>query len=190
MRSLSLSKPHLIFMVGGPGAGKSFFAERFSQTFSTPLVSWRRIRNELFNDPVYTKDEDDIVERVAFHMLDELFKTGATVLYESNVQSQVHRQEMMKIAKAAGYETLFVWSQVDTVTAKSRAAKSGLSPKQYDRYENTFTPPKPADAPVVISGKHTYPSQLKIVLMRLVGPRAAGGAKVRPRPANHNITVQ
>lgn len=191
MKSLSLSKPHVIIMVGVPGAGKSFFAERFSQTFSAPLVSWKAIRDELFNDPVYTKDEDDIVERVALRMLAELLKTGATIVYESDIQSQVHRQSIAKIAKGAEYEALFVWSQVDNTTAKSRAVKSGLTPQQYARYESSFTPPKQKDSLVVISGKHTYASQLKIVLTKLVGPRVDHReVKARQRPAGTNILVR
>lgn len=177
-------------MVGGPGAGKSFFAERFSQTFSTPLVSWKKIRDELFNDPSYDKDEDEIVERVARHLLDELFKTGATVLYESNIQSQEHRQDIAKFAKEVGYETLFVWSQIDSTTAKSRAAKNGFTPKQFARYDGTFVSPSTVETPVVISGKHTYPSQLKIVLMKLAGPRSGQDSRVRPRPANHKVTIR
>lgn len=190
MKSLSLSKPHIIIMVGVPGAGKSFFAERFSGTFSAPLVSWKNIRAELFNEPTYTKDEDMIVERVALHMLDELYKTGATVLYESDVQSQVHRQAIIKHAKNSEYESLLVWSQVDAATAKSRAAKSGMTPQQFARYDGTFTQPKPTDNPVVISGKHTYASQLKIVLMRLIGSRTATPTKTRVRPAGTKVSIQ
>lgn len=190
MKSLSLSKPHVIIMVGVPGAGKSFFAERFSGTFSAPLVSWKNIRAELFNEPAYTKDEDAIVERVALHMLDELYKTSATILYESDVQSQAHRQIVSKRAKDADYEALLVWSQVDAATAKSRAAKSGMTPQQFARYDSTFTQPKPTDNPVVISGKHTYASQLKIVLMRLVGARTVPNAKPRLRPTGNKVSIQ
>lgn len=189
MKSLSLAKPHLIVMVGVPGAGKSFFAERFSHTFSAPFVSWRVIRSELFDTPRFDTTEDILVDRVAHHMLDELFKTGAVVLYEADVQSQDHREEVAEQAKKAGYETLFVWVQIDTVTAKSRAAKNGLRPTQYQRYEKLFTPFKQTDTPVVVSGKHTYASQLKIVLTRLSTPRARRQA-VPNRPAGRSITIR
>ena len=190
MKPLSLAKPHLIVMVGAPGAGKSFFATHFSRIFSTPMVSWHNIRDELFNRPDYTKHEDAIVERVADHLLAELFKTGATILYESSVQSQVDRQAIAQAAKAAGYETLFVWVQVDTATAKARAVKNGLSLAQYERYEKTFTPPKESDSPVVISGKHTYASQLKIVLVRLSQSRARHEATTRSRSTGHSISIR
>ncbi len=180
MKSLSLSKPHIIVMVGVPGAGKSFFAEHFSETFSAPLVSWNNIRAELFNEPTYSKDEDEIVERVALHMLAQLVKTGVTVLYESNAQSQSHRQELVRTAKAAGYESIFVWVQIDATSAKSRALKNGLTAVQYERYARQFTPLKQTDTHIVISGKHTYASQLKIVLVRLSAPRTTQDP-IRPR---------
>lgn len=189
MKSLSLSKPHVIVMVGVPGAGKSFFAEHFSKTFSAPLVSWKAIRDELFNEPIYNKDEDAIIERVARHMLGELYKTGATVIYEGSVQSQSQRQTIQKEASEAGYETIFVWVQIDEATAKSRAAKSGLTPAQYDRYNKLFTQPKQANSLVVISGKHTYASQLKIVLVKLSESRTRQ-EPVLKRATGRSITIR
>lgn len=189
MKSLSLAKPHLIVMVGVPGAGKSFFAERFSHTFSVPLVSWKAIRRELFDNPHFDANEDILVDRVAHHMLSELFKTGAVVVYEADIQSEDHREEVADQAKKAGYETLFVWVQIDAGTAKSRAAKSGLRPTQYQRYEKSFAPFKQSDTPVVISGKHTYASQLKIVLTKLSMPRARR-ASTPNRPAGRSVTIR
>lgn len=167
MKSLSLSKPHLIIMVGAPGAGKSFFAERFSRTFATPVVSWQKIRQVLFNHPVYNEEEDAIVERVALHMMAEFLKARVTVLYEPSIQSQTHRQNIAEVAKKIGYETIFVWVQTDKTAAKTRGLKNGLTAQQYKRYESLFVSPKNAESPVVISGRHTFASQLKIVLVRL-----------------------
>jgi predicted kinase len=169
-------------MVGVPGAGKSFFAEHFSDTFSAPLVSWNVIRDELFNEPTFSKDEDVIVERIAQRMLAELMKTRATVLLETSVLTQTARQALAKTIHAAGYEPLFVWVQTDTATAKTRALKKGVPAAVVLAAEKKFTPFKESDPFIVISGKHTYASQLKIVLRRLSGARemaSAANASVR-----------
>jgi predicted kinase len=104
-------------MVGVPGAGKSFFSDHFADTFSAPIVSWNAIRSDLFNEPTHAKEEDEIVGRVASALLEQLLKTGVTVLYEGGTHTRVSRQALAKQAAKAGYETLFVWVQVDTPTA-------------------------------------------------------------------------
>ena len=47
MKSLSLAKPLVLVVIGLPGAGKSFFARQFSETFGAPMVSGDRIRHVL-----------------------------------------------------------------------------------------------------------------------------------------------
>jgi predicted kinase len=168
MKSLQLSKPHLIVMVGLPGAGKTFFANHFAETFHAPLVSWQSIRGELFNDPTYSKDEDSIIERMASQQLEELLKTGATIIHEGDSLVYTHRQTLARQAAAQGYEVLFVWVQTDPATAKSRASRQRqISSEDFANHSRRFTALKPTEPFVVISGKHTYASQLKIVLRRL-----------------------
>lgn len=173
MKSLSLQSPHVIIMVGVPGSGKSFFANRFSETFTAPIVSWDEIRDMLFNEATYAKDDEAIVEQVATSMLDQLCKTSATLVYEGDTLTQKSRLMLAKKVRQAGYEPLFVWVQTDAATAKSRALKQGLSSELYEAAVKRFTPLKSSDPYVVISGKHTYASQLKIVLRRLSSARAA-----------------
>ncbi len=178
MKSLSLAVPHVVIMVGVPGSGKSFFAEHFAKTFSAPIVSWGAVRGELFNEPTFSKDEEVIVQRVADLMLDQMMKTGATVLYEGDMTTQVSRKNLEKQIRKAGYEPLFVWVQTDTATSRARALKQGVSAAVYDTAIKKFTPLKDADPFIVISGKHTYASQLKIVLRRLSGARTASGPDI------------
>jgi predicted kinase len=176
MKSLSLSRPHLIVMVGIPGSGKSFFAEHFAQTFNAPIVSFGRITAELFNEPTYTDEEKAIVGRVADYMIDELFKTEQTIILEGASDSRVERQAIAKRATAIGYQPLFVWVQTESVAARTRSTKpikghTVMSTEQFDAIIRRFSPPHETEKAVVISGKHTYASQLKIVLMRLVDAR-------------------
>ncbi len=176
MKSLNLSKPHVIVMVGIPGSGKSFFAEHFAETFNAPLISFGRLRDELFNEPTYSSDEQAVIRRVSDYMLDELFKTHSTIILEGVADTRTDRQEIVKRSRHAGYTPLFVWVQTESATAKLRVTKaikgkSTITENQFDIALRRFTSPNASEKAVVISGKHTYASQLKIVLKRLVEPR-------------------
>lgn len=193
MKSLSLTAPHVVIMVGLPGAGKSFFAEHFSETFSAPLVNWNSIRTQVFDHPTYSKEEDAIVKRIADYTLNELFKTQATLLYEGDTLTQASRQALARTVRDAGYEPLFVWVQTDVTSARARAIKQGVSPDYYDASKKRFTPLKDSDPYVVISGKHTYASQLKIVLRKLSSARATAveeSARTPKVTSNRRVRIQ
>lgn len=177
MKSLSLSTPHLIIMVGIPGSGKSFFAEHFAETFNAPIINQGHLRQELFNHPSYSKDEQSIIDRISIHMLDELLKTNHTILLEGSANQRNTRTELAKKARDAGYEPLFVWVQTESITAKKRSLKPSashlaLTSDQFDNQLKQFSAPHQTEKAIVISGKHTYASQLKIILKHLAGPRA------------------
>jgi len=187
MKSLSLAKPHMIIMVGLPGSGKSFFAEKFAETFHTPLVSEQKI-SELTTEGI---------AELADLQLAELLKTNQTVIFEGASSMRTDRIALAKKARAAGYESLVVWVQVDPATAKERSTgtkQASLSPEQFDILTKRFTPPSSAEKPLVISGKHTYASQAKVVLKKLSGPRAEISAQTAPpariRPERRNITIR
>ena len=44
MNNLDLTTPRVIFLVGIPGAGKTFFASRFSEEFGAPFIDLEKIR--------------------------------------------------------------------------------------------------------------------------------------------------
>ena len=174
MKPLRLSLPHVIVMVGIPGSGKSFFAEHFADTFSAPLVSSMVVRRMLVQTPTFSVSEQATVQRVSSYLFDELLKTGQTIVLDIPSDTRTDRMEMTKKAKAAGYEVLFVWVQTESAAAKTRATKTSkdrpvaLTEEQYDSFVKHFTVPSASEKAIVISGKHTYASQLKIVLSRLV----------------------
>lgn len=171
MKSLSLTQPHIIVMVGVPGSGKSFFAENFSQTFNAPYVSLEKILP-------YTSD-DTAATTLMQQYVTELFKTRQSIIIEGGTDTRTERDKLARKAKAAGYETLFLWVQTDPATAKARSVRESknkinrtLTSDEYDRIVKRFTPPNALEKPTVISGKHTYATQAKITLKKLSAPRA------------------
>jgi len=165
MKSLSLSQPHAIVMVGIPGSGKTFFAEKFAETFKSPYVSYDILRS-------FVSDEK-FIPKLAERQLKELYKTNYSIVIDGFAQSRNERTELMKKLRQHGYEALFVWVQTDPDTAQARALKqSRLSKDEYTKHMKRFSPPHVTEKAVVISGKHTYATQVKSVLKRLSGPRA------------------
>lgn len=196
MKSLSLSRPVAILMIGAPGSGKSFFARQFADMFSSPLVSFDAIRNELYQDPNYTPEEEGFVTRIAAQMSEQLFKTHKSFIIDGGMNSRTARYEVSRIAKQNGYDTLIVWVQIDerTSLARSQRRQNGrpedklsrpLTPEQHQRLTKAFTPPNARDNVLVISGKHTFSTQARILLKRL-----APVARETGTPTAHNTTIQ
>lgn len=175
MKSLGQTKPHLITLVGIPSSGKSSFAEHFADTFKSPIISYNHLQKVLFVNPLGTKEEDEIILRVINYILEETLKTERTVVYDGPIFDHNSYEMIDKVTQKFGYDPLYIWVQIDTPTAKKRALKPELdnfrlSSEQFDTKIKHFCPPKRANAVIVVSGKHTYASQLKIVLKYLALP--------------------
>lgn len=182
MKSLSLTQPHAIVMVGIPGSGKTFFATKFSDTFNAPLVSTETL-------VPHARDEE-AAHRIAEQHLDELLKTGQSVVLEVAASTRTERLSLAKKLRAKGYTPLVVWVQTDEETARQRVAKDKAKGEStFDGQIRRFTPPHEAEKPLVISGKHTYASQAKVVLKRLSAPRADISSHSKPPVRRHGSIV-
>lgn len=165
MKPLSPASPHVIIMVGIPGAGKSAFAERFADTFQAPILNRTKLQRDLQLD----EEQVDILSEA---ILKEFMKTKRTILLEGNLDDKKHRAELIKYFTKLGFRPLVVWVQTDTIEARRRAVKaypqgSGLSSDEFDDIVKHFQAPQVSERAIVISGKHTYTTQLKIVLKQI-----------------------
>ena len=171
MKSLSLSQPHLLIMVGIPGSGKSFFAEKFSETFHAPYINHDKIIE-------ITGGNNQLSAKYLAHLLHELCKTNHTIIVDGMADTRAQRSELKRLAAAAGYRPLFIWVQTDEATANARAAKVNSAYKG----ERKFAAPTSTEQPVVvISGKHTYATQAKVILKNLASSKQI----TRPSPLVH-----
>jgi len=169
MKPITPASPHAIIMVGIPGSGKSTFADRFAETFKAPIIN----ESKLAFEAGLTSEQ---TVKVVTHLLSEILKTNRTFLYESNGLTKTKRADLIKILSKAGYRPLVVWVQTEPFEAKRRATKpqptgSGLTPTQFDAALKAFQAPIEQEKATVISGKHTYATQLKVVLKQLAGTR-------------------
>ncbi len=186
MKSLSLTTPHVIFVIGMPGVGKTYFATKFSETFGAPFVEADKLRSiATLGQPNFSQDEQSIVDQLVLQQARELFKAKQTFIIEGTTEARIDRQNMSKLAKANGYEPMFVWVQTDSDTARLRATKSGrvnkdkaliLPESRYEYLVKRFTAPTAIENAAVISGKHTYASQARAVLKRLAEPNRPADA--------------
>lgn len=164
MKSLSLATPHVLVMVGLPGSGKSFFAEKFAETFHTPYISLEKTAQLVQGD----------LSALLRAELTELVKTKQSIIFDGPSDLRAERSEIMQIAKKAGYETIFIWVQTDAPTAKARTRnpkRTSHTEVNYEQRIKRFSPPHASEKPLVISGKHTYASQARVVLKKLSQPR-------------------
>ena len=167
-------------MVGIQGSGKTFFASKFAETFNAPYID----RDTILT---YANDETSGDSLVGV-MLEELLKTRKSVVVEADTATRTSRMTLAKQLRDAGYVPLFVWVQVDQETARQRSLKQGRSGEEHDAALKRFTPPTSTEHALVISGKHTYATQARIVLKKLSAPRAA--ASPRPAPARGQIIIR
>lgn len=198
MKPLTPNTPHVIIMVGIPGSGKTTFAEHFAKTFDAPYINPRIISEMIGSDAETT-------EKITKLLFDELLKTNTTLIYEGSTYMRTQRMALENMVTKAGYKPLLVWVQTDPAESKHRATKkqkgtTSLTSAQFDAALRQFQNPSETEKPVVISGKHTYPTQLKAVLMRLASPRpqtSQAQQKTQPPTPPHprivpgrNITIR
>lgn len=174
------NKPHLIITIGLPGAGKSFFAEHFAETFKAPFVSNDQLIALMQANKLEVANQD-FIEKCSFNTLKEMMKTGQTIVYDGDTRTKKQRNALLDLSREFNYDPLFVWVQTDEMTSKKRAAKANdkhpvaVSQDEFDNHKKKFTQPAKKDRVVVISGKHNYASQLKIVLKNLVPAQTESG---------------
>lgn len=199
-------------MVGLPGAGKSFFARQFSDMFGAPMISYNRLQFELFDKPQIGSAEQDLIRRLANYQMDELVKTRRSFLIDGGTNTQTERLKISQLAKVNGYDTLVIWVQTDDITCRSRALRRNpkrseddsitpsITESQWQTYAKRLTPPT-REPSMVISGKHAFSTQAKMVLRKLSTPHIAAAetahhqqtpehAVKRPQPPRQTAPVR
>lgn len=188
MSKVSPTKPILVMLYGYPGAGKTHFARELSSTMGAAHVHGDRIRGELFEEPRYDQQENEIVKHLMLYMTEEFLAAGMSVIFDASVAKLADRRELRNIARKSKAEPLMVWLQIDSDSAFARLAHRDRR-KLDDKYAAPHTResfqsviqamqnPKQEDY-MVISGKHTFNTQRSAILKKLyeLGLVASGSA--------------
>ncbi len=171
-------KPFLLMLYGYPGAGKSYFSRQFCENVQAAHIQSDRIRNELFEKPIYDKAENDIVYQLMNYMTEEFLSAGLSVVYDSNSSKTSKRSALRSIAKRSHAEPILLWFQMDSDTAfirnKQRDKRKAddkysreLDRSKFDLAISKMQNPTSSEGYAVISGKHLFNMQLSAVLSKL-----------------------
>lgn len=151
------TKPYAIMIFGVPMSGKTQFASKFSQQFKAPLLNLEELVG---------------INRKSFlKLIDRVSISGQTILIEGGIDTQKQRNEINRLLTASGYTPVLIWVQTDVAAVKQRLKvklKSVEKAKKHfeERIEHLEAPADP-ERPIVISGKHTFSTQLKTTLAQL-----------------------
>lgn len=186
-KTLFINQPCLILLVGLPGSGKTFFAEKFAQAFNTTFINLNDLRFELFNKPDFSKSEESHLEKIGRSILPELMRSKRAIMLEGCLEARSDRAVYQQIAEENGYRVVTVWFQNTEQMARFRSTKriknsprkNLLTSEQFEILSKRFTEPNLKEKPLVISGNHTFATQTRAVLRRL-SERDLPVAKPRP----------
>ncbi len=177
MSKLIPTKPLLILLYGFPGAGKTFFARQLCDELQAAHVHGDRIRGELFEEPRYDREENQVVSQLMDYMTGEFLSAGLSVVYDVNAARLTQRRLLRDMARKAHALPILVWFQIDADTAFARTAKRDrrraddkyampLQRGDFERLAAAMQNPHGEDY-VVVSGKHSFDTQLSAIIKQL-----------------------
>ena len=123
MAKIYPAKPFLLLFYGYPGAGKTYFARQFCENVQAAHLQADRIRGELFDQPRYDKQENDIVAQLMDYMAEEFLSAGLSVAYDMNALRGAQRHALRSWPVARHAQPILIWFQIDPETAFSRNQK-------------------------------------------------------------------
>ena len=153
-------KPRAILVFGAPASGKTTFCEKFSARFKAPYY-----------------DLDDLRARGGLNdsqlklVLEIISKSGQNIVIEGCLATSTERKVLKRWLKAVGFNPSLVWIQTDITTIKSRLKTKLKDVKKAKEVLDTevarLEAPTEAEKPIILSGKHTFDTQLSHTLAQL-----------------------
>lgn len=154
----AVSRAILVF--GAPCSGKTTFCEKFAKKFKAPYFDLGLLADQ------YRLDRKMIVL-----LLEQIAKTGQMLVLEGGLDTEADRIEIRKILRNAGYTSSLIWIQTDVGTIrsrlKSRLKSVSAAKAAYEEKLELLEAPTDFEEPIVLSGKHTFETQLRHVLSQM-----------------------
>ena len=154
------SQPRVLLVFGAPCSGKTTFCEKFASRFGLTFFDLGCLRSD-----------NNLSRKTLLIILEQIAKTGQTILLEGELKTEKEREEIRRLFKNAGYLTSTIWIQTDLATIRSRLKSRHKTIKAAKEIYDTVIPnleaPSDLEHPIILSGKHTFETQLKHVLTAL-----------------------
>lgn len=178
MAKMQLNQPTLFLMYGFPGAGKTYFARQLCDELQAAHVQADRIRYELFEEPRYDRQENEIVNHLMEYMSEEFLQAGISVVFDVNAARAAQRRALRDLARKTKAQIVLVWFQLDPESAFSRVVKrdrrraddkyaAPIDRTTFEDILNNMQNPEMTEDYMVISGKHTFHTQRSAVIKKL-----------------------
>lgn len=178
MAKLQLAQPTLFLLYGYPGAGKTYFARQICEELQAAHVQGDRMRFELFEQPRYDRQENEIITHLMQYMTEEFLTAGISVVFDTNAIRGAQRRQLRELARNNKAQTVLVWFQIDAETAFDRVVKRDrrkiddkytmpLDRTTFDSIVSGMQNPSQTEDYMVVSGKRTFPTQRGAVIKKL-----------------------
>lgn len=178
MAKIYPTKPFLLLFYGFPGAGKTYFARQFCENVQAAHLQSDRIRGELFAEPRYDKQENEVVTQLMDYMTEEFLSAGLSVAYDVNALRSKQRRALRDLAYKCHAQPVLVWFQMDPDTAFARNGKrdrrraddkyaAKWNREQFAKIMGGMQNPTPSEDYAVISGKHLFNMQQSAVISKM-----------------------
>lgn len=153
-------QPRALLVFGAPCSGKSTFSKKFAKRFNLAFFDLEELQSKYH-----------LSRKVILVFIEQIAKTGQTVLIEGCLNTEKDREEVRMVLRAAGYATSTIWIQTDIATIRSRLKARYKNVEEakntYESMVAALEAPSEAEQPIILSGKHTFETQVKHVLAGL-----------------------
>lgn len=154
------SKPRALLIFGAPCSGKTTFAKSFAKKFDLAYYDFDELREK------YRLTRKNVALIISL-----LGRTGKTIIIEGCLGTENDRESVRRTLEAAGYDTSLIWIQTDVATIrlrmKVRYRSVAKAKDAYDEEVRKLEAPSERENPIILSGKHTFETQVKHTLAGL-----------------------
>lgn len=154
------TRPRALLVFGAPCSGKTTFAESFAHKFNLAYYNLDALM-----------EENALSREMIMLMLEQILKTKQTIIIEGCLNTEVERTEIRNLLRSHGYIPALIWIQTDFSTIKlrlkSRFRSVAKAKEFYDHSVSEVEAPTDIEKPIILSGKHTFETQTKHVLLGL-----------------------
>jgi len=162
-KSITKQKPtqaRAVLVFGAPCSGKTTFCEKFAKRFKAPYFDFGVLAHDYGLD-----------RKMITLLVEQIAKTGQMLVVEGGLDTEQDRNEIRRILRNAGYVPTLVWIQTDIGTIRARLKNRLHSVTKakaaYDEKIDLLEAPSDFESPIVLSGKHTFETQLRHVLSQM-----------------------